>query len=882
MKLMREVPVDDYGQKEIAKRLRQIGVFQKWKDADLQELAKYIHVRDFDTGDYLREERGTGDYLYMVVSGTVRERDMDEKGTVWAERTWTPDQWFVRQASYEGIFHDAEIRGDVPGSLYAIFPVGLSWALGIQPDLWDALRRDPIARRLRSFPVLATLGPEQIHRLSNIAQSVDFTTGATICEPQSTLSQAMVYFIDWGQVALGELLDSFANVITAGNFFHNGPNHLGAVAPSRAIARTDVRLIGIPFADMEIWANLNEGIRARLQRPPIKDYLRLVKDFEALSDEQLDALASISSWEHFPAARTISLQGVRGDSLRILQRGAAIVRVVDAQGRERPRSYLAPGAYYGIGSLFRQDRHHATVRAVLPDQAGTVDGYLTSSIGQKDSLQQHEPGATWLRLCYDDLYYLLHTFVPLWKNSPLVQQVAEEVKTYRKYDWQEQDEVIVFDGRRHPIILVGRLLWLVLIFGIIMLIDVVWRGAGGGGVPALGIVLFVLLALMPAGIWIVVDYLNDYFVVTNRRVAARERIILVYESLNEAALHAVQDTTIGVDFWGNLFQYGTLVVKTAAKSAWVVFDRIPRPRDVQRTITEQQQRVQAELRVEQRENLRSQIITDLRVGIVPQVHLRALPANLVVTKPPGFFTRVGNVIHNVLDKTIYAAVRLLILRPIRFFVTTFLRRGRDQPGSVEEFHGGLLACWWITPEKTVWRKHWLILFRNIWVSLLVWAIVFALFFVRFLPSGTLPWWLVGLVLGVVTFWLGWQYANWANDLYVVTNEKLVDIERLPLGFGEKRREGNLDRVQNVVLKIPNFWANLFKVGNVEIQTAATDEGFTFIQVANPRGVQREVWRRINIHQANRLRRESATMQSQQAMVLGVYHELMQETRQYKD
>lgn len=879
-KPMREVEVDDLGRKEIAKRLRQIGAFQKWSDADLKDLANRIHVRHFEADDYLSEERGTGDYLYMVVSGTVRERDLDEKKQVWVEHTWTPDQWFVRQASYEGIFHDSDIRGLVPGSLYVIFPADLSWALGIQPDLWDLLRRDPIARRLRAMPLLATLGPEQIHRLANIAQTQEFTANSMICEPQENSSQAMMYFIDWGQVALGELTESFANLITAGNMLHNGPYALGRIAPSRAFARTNVRLIGIPFADMEVLVHLNEGVRVRLQRPPIRQFLKVVKDFKPLTDDQIDAMASITSWEHYPSARTISLQGLRGESLRILHRGAAVVRVVDAQGRERPRDFLAPGAYYGVGSLFRQDRHHATVRAVTPDATGTLDGWLTSPMGQQDPLQATEPGATCLRICYDDLHYIMHAFPALWKGSPLVQQVAEEVKTYRKYDWQEEDEVIVYDGRRHPIILVGRLMWLLLIVGVMILIDTLWRRAGGG-FPVLGVVLFVLFALVPAGAWVVVDYLNDYFVVTNRRVAARERIILVYESLNEAQLLAVQDTTIGVDFWGNLFSYGTLVVKTAAKSAWVVFDRIPKPRAVQRTITEQQQRVQAEQRVEQREGLRSQIITDLRVGIVPQTPVRALPANQVVTKPPSRLSRLRTQIYNLLDRTIFALVRLVILRPIRFFVRIFIRRGKDT-GSVEEFHGGFFACWWITPDKTVWRKHWLILFRNIWLSLLVWTIVFAIFLTAFTPSGPLPWWLVALILGGVTFWLGWQYANWANDLYVVTNEKLVDIERLPLGFGEKRREGNLDRVQNVVLKIPNFWANLFGVGDVEIQTAATDEGFTFFKVANPRGVQREVWRRINLHQANRLRRETATMQTQQAMVLGVYHELMQETGKYKD
>jgi uncharacterized membrane protein YdbT with pleckstrin-like domain len=103
-----------------------------------------------------------------------------------------------------------------------------------------------------------------------------------------------------------------------------------------------------------------------------------------------------------------------------------------------------------------------------------------------------------------------------------------------------------------------------------------------------------------------------------------------------------------------------------------------------------------------------------------------------------------------------------------------------------------------------------------------------------------------------------------------------------LGFREKRREGGLDRVQNVVLKLPSFWANLFNIGDVEIQTAATDEGYTFHQVANPREVQREIWRRINDYQTLRRQRESASNQAQQSMILSVYSELMKETGKEKD
>ncbi len=878
--LMRNVTVDERGRQEILEHLRQVAAFQKWKVADVKHLAKEIRIKHFDDGDMLSEE-GPGDYLYLVVSGAVRERNRDDQHQVWAEHIWTQNQWFMRQSSSEGLTHESEVHGIGQGVLYVIFPREISWMLNIEPALWDLLKREAVIRRLRAMPVLATLGTEHIYRLATMAQVVELPAGAVICEPQATRTGAMVYFIDWGQVTLGDTPQVLANVITAGNLFHNGPFALGHIPPARATARTKVRLLAFAFSDMEVVITYHAGVGPRLQRPQIRQHLTLVDEFSKLNDTQLDMLASITSWEHYPDGRTVTLQGMHGTSLRILVRGAAVIREVDAQGRERPRKYMVPGDYYGQDSLFRQDRHHVTVRAVSPEDPNLQAGWITSPQAEAEQLQRYEPGATWLRICYDDLSYLLKTYHADWKNSSIVQRVTKEVKAVRKYDWQDLDEIIVYDGHRHWLILVGRLMWLLLILGAAVGLNSLLQRNGIGFEP-LSVAMVVSIILLPAAGWILVDYYNDYFVVTNRRVASRERIVMIYEHLNEAMLLAVQDTTITLDFWGSLFRFGTLVVKTAAKSAWVVFDRIPDPWGVQRLVTEQQRRVQAEQRVEQRERLRQQITADLRMGIIPLAPTRALPPDMMATRPKPLPVRIGDRIRRFLDKTIFRLINVLILDPIRWVVRVFKYGGRKPQSTIDEFHGGFLACWWITPEKTVWRKHWWILIKYTWLAFLIWLAAWVLFFVSFSPDGPLPWWLVALILGAVTFWLGWHYANWANDLYIVTNEKMVDIERQPLGFSEKRREGNLDRVQNVVLRIPNFWANLFNIGNVEIQTAATDEGFTFMQVADPRGVQREIWRRINLHQVSRLQRESAAVQAQQTMALEVYHELLHESRKHQN
>ena len=161
------------------------------------------------------------------------------------------------------------------------------------------------------------------------------------------------------------------NVITAGNVFHNAADRLGEIPPATVQAQMRCKLIRVPFSEMLVLARI-PAVGGRLRLPPIISILKQVDAFhdlnkqESLSAEQYQALASITAWEHFPASQTVSQQGVRDNSLRILQRGAAIVRATDADGKERPRAFMAPGRFYGQSSLFRQERHETTVRAVRP------------------------------------------------------------------------------------------------------------------------------------------------------------------------------------------------------------------------------------------------------------------------------------------------------------------------------------------------------------------------------------------------------------------------------------------------------------------------------------------------------------------------------------
>ena len=116
----------------------------------------------------------------------------------------------------------------------------------------------------------------------------------------------------------------------------------------------------------------------------------------------------------------------------------------------------------------------------------------------------------------------------------------------------------------------------------------------------------------------------------------------------------------------------------------------------------------------------------------------------------------------------------------------------------------------------------------------------------------LPW---ALVLFCLLVWVWWEYEDYRNDIYIVTDDKIIDIEAKPLWLSIRRREGGLDRVQNVLATQSGIWQNLLNYGNVDIKTAATDEGYTFMKVGNPRLVQSIVFQKLDAFRGRQAERQ---------------------------
>jgi uncharacterized membrane protein YdbT with pleckstrin-like domain len=493
-------------------------------------------------------------------------------------------------------------------------------------------------------------------------------------------------------------------------------------------------------------------------------YLRRVPLFAHLSEVNLRHVAAITRRVSYPRDTHLCTVAQPGLAFFYLLSGEAVVHAASQQGRLRPVAYLRPGSYFGATSLLLGEPHDATVVA-------TTD--VTALVVERLALAQ-----------------LLQT-TPGLEGQLQVPEVLRAKMGHERFSWLEPGEVVVFSGTRHWWVFVSRiflptlgilaasiLLWLLLRFLHVQ----EWSAP----------VIVGLVVYLPVFIYMFVDWRNDYFVVTTRRVVHRELTVYQYEARHEAPLNRIQDVTINRTMIGNLLGYGDVVIETGGHTQLgpVVFDHLAKATEAKDIIFQQIYRMQAQSQTLAHDQMERELKRQLNWETPEEVHARGQARVAVQQLEPQATRRQG------------IGQRLHLPRLIQPL--------REEKGN-----------------RITWRKHWYFLLQRIWLPILL-ALSLVLAFVAYLWKGAPllgPGSNLGIVLGLLVlafflgFWLWWVTEDWGNDTYQITDDRLVDVEKKPLFFPEQRREATLDRVQDVTLEVEGIIANIFGFGNVNIDTA---------------------------------------------------------------
>ncbi|NIS82353.1 MAG: cyclic nucleotide-binding domain-containing protein [Anaerolineales bacterium] len=394
-----------------------------------------------------------------------------------------------------------------------------------------------------------------------------------------------------------------------------------------------------------------------------------------------------------------------------------------------------------------------------------------------------------------------------------------------RFDWLAEDEVIYGLARKHIALFYQALtLPLTLIAIAVVLIAwglittntlIAWLGMGVA-IPA------VLLIL-----WRRIDWGNDYYIVTNRRAVWLEKVIGVYDSRIEAPLHMVLSVSVSTEVVGRMLGYGDVIIRTF--TGRVVFQNVENPRAMAAMVEEHWHRLRGKQELTDREGLREAVRKRLAPEPEPQQSAQPVPQESGPSDEPQQESRLP--------------------------LFGFLVRFEDQ-------------------DVITYRKHWVVLLREIGAPSFLIILTAGLFgahlvgLMRLMPMSTFS---ILSVLGIIALSIWWlyRYVDWANDIYQVTPDQIVDVYKKPLSR-EVRKVAPLDNILSTEVDRKGLIGILFNYGDViaNVGTAL----FTFEGVFNPVAVQQDIVHAQEALLQRTREKERKLRQDEMVELLDIYHD----------
>jgi hypothetical protein len=298
-------------------------------------------------------------------------------------------------------------------------------------------------------------------------------------------------------------------------------------------------------------------------------------------------------------------------------------------------------------------------------------------------------------------------------------------------------------------------------------------------------------------IWAWVDWTNDFYIITSRRILYQERVVLLYDSRQESPMEAVQSTSTRTTQVGRILGYGNVAIRTYIGT--ILFGGVSNPDQVMGIVQEQQARAQtSQRRAEQR----------LMENMIERRISPTDPGPVITSRPP------------------------------------------SAPGRSPKFRNFLSDLFHLRNEiggTILYRTHWFILMKKVGTPsllllglLVLWVLtVFEKFTLLSLGATTALIVLIGL--GVLGWWF-YQYLDWHNDVYLITPDQIVDVNKKPLGK-EERRAAPVKNILSIEYKRLGLIGLILNYGTVFIRVG--DQQLTFDDVFNPSEVQRELFNRLS-------------------------------------
>jgi len=561
------------------------------------------------------------------------------------------------------------------------------------------------------------------------------------------------------------------------------------------------------------------------------DFLQDIPIFVNLTRGQLEDLLDIIQVYEFDENAVIAYQRDVANSMYIVQNGRLYAQRVK-QGIVHESHQYGEGAVIGEEWLFAAHTHPATITAASDGRLLLIPSqdFIKFLIANPEALDRLEPGEG-----YDGPYGLSPE---AWVEAQKVQD-----RTDRKSSSVNllPDELVEFQARRSRWYLFLQLIWPVL--GLILAPAFVYLLLTRWGFSVSGFALFVIGAFVFIFLVIIlfrlVDWANDYFVITNKHLIHHEFALRGFRiTINKIPIQQVQSVEIlKPTLLANIFKIGSARVTTAAQKGVILFDNIDDPRSVQETLNRLTSRVKVLVEGEAQAIMRQSLENHFDIPPPLREYKKEEESPVTSDQAP--------------DQTIWEGLRK------RY-------------------------AWRVVEGNTItYRKHIFILVAKVWLPTFI-ALSFTLAGYLLGRFTAINDGLLLLVFGPITLailaWFVWNFEDWRNDTFQVSDRFVVDIDRKPFGFGESRKQAPIAKIQNVNADRPGLLPTIFNYGFIYIDTAGVDTDITFEYVPKPSQIQADIFQKLELNEQMQRKQQGADRREEYAILLDVWRQAREQER----
>ena len=386
--------------------------------------------------------------------------------------------------------------------------------------------------------------------------------------------------------------------------------------------------------------------------------------------------------------------------------------------------------------------------------------------------------------------------------------------------WLQKNEFVHVITRRHPAILWIRALapvgFLILSILFSLLFLFLWLPGS-----LLGWILLIIGVVVGSAwlVWRIIDWHNDYFIVTNKRVVWIEKVALIYESRQEAPLRTIMSIGMQQSWLGRVIGFADVVVMTYVGT--IRLGDIEHAEVFGNLIESYWHRSEIDERYQESQVIAEKLHEKLGLPWMDEDETQA-------------YQGAGEDVSEETASTTQSPEAQVA--PVQV----------KDPGFLAWLFSDFIRLRFETQGEIVYRKHWFVLVKMTWLPVLISLIAMVSLVMRVV--GTITMFslssavvLLLLVLIACMVWIIYQYADWRNDIFKVTWDQVIDIDRKPLGK-VRRRSAPLENVLSIEYERLGFWGFLFNFGTVYISVGNTQ--LTFDHVYNPSEVQQDIFYRM--------------------------------------